>query len=225
MRQQPDGTALEERKHINYLQVGDIVYLKYGDVIPVDGILIEGRTLTTNEAAMTGESDERRKEPLSVCLERKAELGNVDHKTLNKMDHHIIPSPLVLSGTDVSAGEGKMVAIVVGENSAVGEIMKKLEVRPQETPLQMKLEVIGTNIGIAGTYAALVVVHVLLLRYFLDGIMNRNIDLFGGEGDIPKPFALNFKLWVDYFIIGVAVVVVAVPEGLPLAVMISLAYS
>jgi len=69
------------------------------------------------------------------------------------------------------------------------------------------------------------VVHVLLLRYFLDGIMNRNIDLFGGEGDIPKPFALNFKLWVDYLIIGVAVVVVAVPEGLPLAVMISLAYS
>ncbi len=55
--------------------------------------------------------------------------------------------------------------------------------------------------------------------------MKRNIDLFGGEGDIPKPFALNFKLWVDYLIIGVAVVVVAVPEGLPLAVMISLAYS
>ncbi len=76
-----------------------------------------------------------------------------------------------------------------------------------------------------GTYAALIVVHVLLLRYFLDGIMKRNIDLFGGEGDIPKPFALNFKLWVDYLIIGVAVVVVAVPEGLPLAVMISLAYS
>ncbi len=144
MRQQPDGTAHEERKHINYLHVGDIVYLKYGDVVPVDGILIEGRTLTTNEAAMTGESDERKKEPLSVCLERKAELGNVDHKTLDKMDHHIIPSPLVLSGTDVSAGEGKMIAIVVGDNSALGEIMKKLEVRPQETPLQMKLEVIAT---------------------------------------------------------------------------------
>jgi magnesium-transporting ATPase (P-type) len=78
---------------------------------------------------------------------------------------------------------------------------------------------------VLGTYAALIVVHVLLLRYFLDGIMKRNIDLFGGEDNIPKPFALNFKLWVDYLIIGVAVVVVAVPEGLPLAVMISLAYS
>jgi len=174
---------------------------------------------------MTGESDERKKEPLSICLERKAELGNVDHKTLDKMDHHIIPSPLILSGTDISGGEGKMVAIVVGDNSALGEIMKKLEVRPQETPLQLKLEVIATQIGVAGTYAALVVVHVLLLRYFIDGIQKRNVDLFGGENNLPKPFAVNFKIWVDYLIIGVAVIVVAVPEGLPMAVMISLAYS
>ena len=181
MRQQPDGSSLEERKHINWLHVGDIISLKYGDVVPVDGILISSKSLNTNEAAMTGESDERKKESLSICLERKAELGNVDRKTLDKMDHHIIPSPLILSGTDVSGGEGKMVAIVVGDNSALGEIMKKLEVRPQETPLQMKLEVIATQIGVAGTYAALIVVHVLLLRYFIDGVTKRNIDLFGGE--------------------------------------------
>lgn len=68
-------------------------------------------------------------------------------------------------------------------------------------------------------------VHVLLFRYFLDGILKRNIDLFGGESDVERPFARNFKLWVDYIVIGVAVIVVAVPEGLPLAVMISLAYS
>ena len=65
----------------------------------------------------------------------------------------------------------------------------------------------------------------LLFRYFLDGILKRNIDLFGGESTRDRPFAQNFKLWVDYIIIGVAVIVVAVPEGLPLAVMISLAYS
>lgn len=55
--------------------------------------------------------------------------------------------------------------------------------------------------------------------------MKRNIDLFGGEDKEDRPFAKNFKLWVDYIVIGVAVIVVAVPEGLPLAVMISLAYS
>lgn len=104
--------------------------------------------------------------------------------------------------------------------------MKKLEVRPQATPLQEKLEFIATEIGKVGTYAALLTVHVLLFRYFLDGLLNRDLDLFGGEPDsMERPFAKNFKLWVDYVVIGVAVIVVAVPEGLPLAVMISLAYS
>jgi len=141
------------------------------------------------------------------------------------MDAHAIPSCLILSGTNIASGEGKMIAIMVGDNSALGEIMKKLEVRPHATPLQEKLEFIATEIGIVGTYAALMTVHVLLFRYFLDGMLKRNIDLFGGESDDPRPFADNFKLWVDYIVIGVAVIVVAVPEGLPLAVMISLAYS
>lgn len=119
-----------------------------------------------------------------------------------------------------------MITLMVGDNSALGEIMKKLEVRPQATPLQEKLEFIATEIGKVGTYAALLTVHVLLFRYFLDGLLKRNIDLFGGEeGSEERPFAKNFKLWVDYVVIGVAVIVVAVPEGLPLAVMISLAYS
>ena len=118
-----------------------------------------------------------------------------------------------------------MLVIMVGEFSALGEIMKKLEVRPKPTPLQKKLEVIATEIGKVGTYAALLTIHVLLFRYFLDGLLKRDIDLFGGESNEDSPFAKNFQLWVNYIVIGVAVIVVAVPEGLPLAVMISLAYS
>lgn len=224
----PDGKPAPEEIHINYLHVGDIINLKYGDVVPVDGLLIKGNQLTTNEAAMTGESDERRKEPLEICLERRAERAREGHdaKNADKSDAHHLPSPLVLSGTDIASGEGKMIALMVGESSALGEIMKKLEVRPQATPLQEKLEFIATEIGKVGTYAALLTVHVLLFRYFLDGLLNRDLDLFGGEpGSMERPFAKNFKLWVDYVVIGVAVIVVAVPEGLPLAVMISLAYS
>jgi len=224
-RPQQDGTVGNESIHVNYLHVGDIVHLKVGDVVPVDGLLIQSNQLTTNEAAMTGESDERRKETLEICLERLAENGAVDYKNVDKMESHLIPSCFILSGTNIASGEGKMLSIMVGENSAVGEILKKLEVRPQATPLQEKLEFIATEIGIIGTYAALVTVHVLLFRYFLDGMLKRNIDLFGGESEDARPFADNFKLWVDYIVIGVAVIVVAVPEGLPLAVMISLAYS
>ena len=223
-----DDTGEPESKsiHINYLHVGDIVHLKYGMMIPVDGIMISGNQLTTNEAAMTGESDERRKELPSVCLEARKAKGEIDYKKIDKAESHALPSPLLLSGTSVAGGDGKMLTIMVGENSALGEIMKKLEVRPQDTPLQEKLEVIATEIGKIGTYAALLTIHVLLFRYFLDGLLKRNIDLFGGEDENEdKPFAKNFKLWVDYVVIGVAVIVVAVPEGLPLAVMISLAYS
>lgn len=119
-----------------------------------------------------------------------------------------------------------MLCIMVGDNSALGQIMSKLKKKQTDTPLQMKLEIIATEIGKIGTYAALLTIHVLLFRYFLDGLLKRNLDLFGGEVENEsRPFATNLKLWVDYIVIGVAVIVVAVPEGLPLAVMISLAYS
>ena len=83
-------------------------------------------------------------------------------------------------------------------------------------------------------YCALLTVHVLFYRFFITRIMNRSMDLFGG-GEDQESFknvdvthgAIKeyLKEWVKYFIIGVTIIVVAVPEGLPLAVMISLAYS
>ena len=64
-----------------------------------------------------------------------------------------------------------------------------------------------------------------MIRYFIDGLLYRRVDLFGGENEGDGLFWQEFSNWVEYFIIGVAIIVVAVPEGLPLAVMISLAYS
>jgi magnesium-transporting ATPase (P-type) len=80
-------------------------------------------------------------------------------------------------------------------------------------------------------YCALLTVHVLFLRFFCQRFVNRTMDLFGGFEDTGiydvAGGALKKYLseWVNYFIIGVTIIVVAVPEGLPLAVMISLAYS
>ena len=99
-------------------------------LIPVDGILLSGNQLTSNEAAMTGESDERRKETFDTCIQRRREKGDIDYKKIDKTEAHELPSPILLSGTSVASGEGKMMAIMVGESSALGEIMKKLEVRP-----------------------------------------------------------------------------------------------
>ena len=175
---------------------------------------------------MTGESDERKKETFDVCMDHRAEKEKEKSglKTYGQ-EAHLLPSPIILSGTNVAGGEGKMISIVVGECSALGEILKTLVTRVEETPLQKKLDKIATDVGLVGTYFALLTVHALMIRYFVDGLLYRSVDLFGGEDEGGRLFWSQFSQWVDFFIIGVAIIVVAVPEGLPLAVMISLAFS
>lgn len=93
------------------------------------------------------------------------------------------------------------------------------------------MEAIGGDIGKIGMYCALLTVHVLFYRFFLTRLAKKSMDLFGGYEDSGVYYLEGGSLkkylseWINYFIIGVTIIVVAVPEGLPLAVMISLAYS
>jgi len=223
--------GVETLLHVNHIHVGDIVVLKVGLVIPVDGLVISSEQLSNNEAAMTGESDPCKKETLDFCLERRTELQaeEQDKGGLKKPDAHALPSPVILSGTEVVGGKGKMIVVMVGDSSALGMIMAKLKSKQGQTPLQKKLEIIATNVGLLGTYFALLTVHVLMVRYFIDGVNKRQIKLFDEyeleSGDTRPTIMREFLQWVEFFTIGVAVVVVAIPEGLPLAVMLSLAYS
>lgn len=66
-----------------------------------------------------------------------------------------------------------MLVLMVGDNSALGQIMAKLRKPQGQTPLQQKLEVIATDVGKLGTYFATATVHVLLVRFFIDGILKR----------------------------------------------------
>jgi magnesium-transporting ATPase (P-type) len=180
---------------------------------------------------MTGESDELKKDSVDNCKMRQEEKDAeyAFHKQSNKGPHDI-PSPVILSGTQIATGEGWFVCIVVGKYSCVGKILGKLEQRIETTPLQEKLEAIATDIGKLGMYCALLTIHVLFLRFFIERFIGRSFDLFGGEVINSKNvkdgmLGEYIEEWLNYLIIGVAIVVVAVPEGLPLAVMISLAYS
>jgi magnesium-transporting ATPase (P-type) len=94
----------------------------------------------------------------------------------------------------------------------------------------MKLEKIATDIGKLGMYCALLTIHVLFLRFFIERFVTRELDIYGPEiKNLSNKYDGMLKdyleEWLHYLIIGVAIVVVSVPEGLPLAVMISLAYS
>lgn len=212
-----------------------------------------------DEAAMTGESDHFPKESIEKCLQRQAEHEDQQDAT---RDHHDVPSPIVLSGTQIQTGSGWFVCIVVGDMTCEGQILASVEEKPNEdTPLQEKLDVIAIDIGKLGMYAAILIIHCLLLRNFIEGMVRKDFDLFGGEKgpdtnvkcDLQFNYCLDpaqrtakeaecaaaevamtmcsgefnnkIKGWLRYLIVGVAIVVVAVPEGLPLAVMISLAYS
>lgn len=118
--------------HYNHIQVGDVIKIKAGMNIPVDGVILHSSGVQCNEAAMTGESDELKKDTLENCLLRKeekdAELGFQTVKGDNKKGNpHDLPSPVILSGTQFATGEGWFICIMVGKNSCVGKILAKLE--------------------------------------------------------------------------------------------------
>ncbi|XP_048352263.1 plasma membrane calcium-transporting ATPase 4 isoform X2 [Sphaerodactylus townsendi] len=217
--------------------VGDIAQIKYGDLLPADGILIQGNDLKIDESSLTGESDQVK-------------------KSLDK-------DPMLLSGTHVMEGSGRMVVTAVGVNSQTGIIftllgagegdeekkIKKaktqdgvaLEIQPlksqegveneekekkkvkipkkEKSVLQGKLTRLAVQIGKAGLIMSAITVIILVL-YFV-------IDTFGIQGRswTADCTPIYIQYFVKFFIIGVTVLVVAVPEGLPLAVTISLAYS
>uniref|UniRef100_A0A6Q2YR13 Calcium-transporting ATPase n=1 Tax=Esox lucius TaxID=8010 RepID=A0A6Q2YR13_ESOLU len=235
--------------------VGDVAQIKYGDLLPTDGVLIQGNDLKIDESSLTGESDHVK-------------------KTLDR-------DPMLLSGTHVMEGSGKMLVTAVGENSQTGiifallgaseeddddedekEAKKKekkekksmltfrsvlestkaadgaaMEMQPlnsadsdekkksnlkekkEKSVLQGKLTKLAVQIGKAGLVMSAITVIILVVLFV--------VDTFWVQ-DLPwdtecTPIYVQF--FVKFFIIGVTVLVVAVPEGLPLAVTISLAYS
>ena len=120
-----------------------------------------------------------------------------------------------MSGTKVLSGEGKLLILVVGEKSCIGRVRSKIEQDEVEpTPLQAKLETLAEDIGRFGLYSAIVIVVVLLIRFAVVKGMNRNWDT-----------GTDLKKLLDYLLIAITVVVVAIPEGLPLSVTLSLAFS
>ncbi|KAB1222290.1 putative calcium-transporting ATPase 11, plasma membrane-type [Morella rubra] len=125
--------------------------------------------------------------------------------------------PFLLSGTKVQDGSGKMLVTAVGMRTEWGKLMETLSEGGQdETPLQVKLNGVATLIGKIGLGFAVLTFAVLTVRYLVEKAINNEIT------DWSSSDALAI---VDYFAIAVTIIVVAVPEGLPLAVTLSLAFA
>uniref|UniRef100_A0A8C9X113 Calcium-transporting ATPase n=1 Tax=Sander lucioperca TaxID=283035 RepID=A0A8C9X113_SANLU len=238
--------------------VGDVAQIKYGDLLPADGVLIQSNDLKIDESSLTGESDHVK-------------------KTQEK-------DPMLLSGTHVMEGSGKMLVTAVGVNSQTGiiftllgtseddeedeeekkkekeekkkqrknkqdaavESRKKakaqdgaaMEMQPlnsdeaeaeekkkssmskkEKSVLQGKLTKLAVQIGKAGLVMSAITVIILVVLFVVDTFCIQGLPW------VKECTPIYIQFFVKFFIIGVTVLVVAVPEGLPLAVTISLAYS
>ena len=223
------------------LLVGDLIMINYGDIMAADVLLIDGNGIKMDESALTGESNAMKKERYEKCKEM---LDSGETK---------LPSPLILSGTNCIEGSGKGIVIAVGEHSQKGIIRRTVDNAQEssQTPLEVKLERIAELIGYFGLGAGIVTLVALMIRFaisFTDEVKDYNKTskietiitglLFNmpykrieegiannTDSNLIDPRLNVAKKILDIIILCISIVVVAIPEGLPLAVTLSLAFS
>uniref|UniRef100_A0A673LZL2 Calcium-transporting ATPase n=1 Tax=Sinocyclocheilus rhinocerous TaxID=307959 RepID=A0A673LZL2_9TELE len=221
--------------------VGDMAQVKYGDLLPADGVLIQGNDLQIDESSLTGESDHVRKsadkDPMLRMLVTAVGvnsqtgiiftlLGAGEGEEEKKEKKGKQPEAAVETNQNKAKKQDGAVAMEMqplksAEGGEVEEKEKKKTNVPkkEKSVLQGKLTKLAVQIGKAGLVMSAITVIILVL-YFV-------IETFVVEGRswLPECTPIYVQYFVKFFIIGVTVLVVAVPEGLPLAVTISLAYS
>lgn len=192
-----NGTTMEIPK--DELVVGDIVILSAGDEIPADIELLEAIEFKVDESTMTGES---------VAVGKRAKIN--EEETWN--DSGFAPF-LVLRSTKITEGSGVGVVIKVGDETEIGKTTRQaMEETGGETPLNKQLD------GLAGLVSKAAFTMAGLLLLFL------NIHHFGFT-DFDSGWLNILGTEVKFFMMAFTLIVVAVPEGLPLASTLSLAFS
>ncbi|KAF7112867.1 hypothetical protein RHSIM_RhsimUnG0184300 [Rhododendron simsii] len=178
--------------------VGDVVYLEIGDQVPADGLFIDGHSLLVEESSITGESDH--------------------------VEVDLTQNPFLLSGTKVTDGCGRMLVTSVGMNTTWGESMSTISMDSNEkTPLKSRLKKLTSLLKTVGLYITFLVLVILLIEYFTGNTKDENGNT---EYNGSKTKASNIiNSVVAIIAAAVTVVDVAIPERLPLAVTVTLAYS
>jgi len=186
------------------LLVGDLVKINYGEILPADMILIEGNGLKIDESSLTGESNSVSKKIYEECLE----------ELLNKKKDP--SSNLLFCGTNVVEGSGSAIVIAIGEYSQKGIIKGTIDNAQEEnkTPLENKLNIIADLIGYFGLGSAVITFIALCIQLTVEYFTNKELTTMEIVNKILK-----------ILILCVSIIVVAIPEGLPLAVTLSLAFS
>lgn len=173
--------------------VGDVVLVEVGDEVPADGELIVCNDLQINESALTGEP--------------------VAEKSLEGGGEGAYPRNIILRSTMVMNGRGEFVVTAVGDATEIGKVAKKsTEQTSVETPLHMQLDKLAKMISKVGSVVSVAAFFIFLIHDILTN------PAWGG-----KDYFYMAEIVLKYFMMAVTLIVMAVPEGLPMAITLSLA--
>ena len=173
--------------------VGDVVLVEVGDEVPADGELIVCNDLQINESTLTGEP--------------------VTEKSLEGGGDGAYPRNVILRSTMVMNGRGEFVVTAVGDATEIGKVAKKsTEQTSVETPLHMQLDKLAKMISKVGSVVSVAAFFIFLIHDILTN------PAWGG-----KDYFYMAEIVLKYFMMAVTMIVMAVPEGLPMAITLSLA--
>lgn len=173
--------------------VGDVVLVEVGDEVPADGELIVCNDLQINESALTGEP--------------------VAEKSLEGGGDGAYPRNVILRSTMVMNGRGEFVVTAVGDATEIGKVAKKsTEETSVETPLHMQFDKLAKMISKVGSVVSVAAFFIFLIHDILTN------PAWGG-----KDYFYMAEIVLKYFMMAVTLIVMAVPEGLPMAITLSLA--
>ena len=177
--------------------VGDLVSLEAGETVPADGELVEAVSLQMDESTLTGEPETAK---------------YVDEELFDPEATY--PSNRLLRGTTVRDGYGRMVVTAVGDATEAGRVTEQATVQSgEQTPLHRQLTRLSRQIGKVGIALSVLIFVILIGKAFL----------VEGLADAPWPHVVRIVL--NCFMVSVAMIVMAVPEGLPMSITLSLALS
>ncbi len=177
--------------------VGDLIIIESGEMIPADGELIEAVSLHINESSLTGE--------LEVEKTTNPEFFDSDAT---------YPSNIVMRGTSVTEGYGRMVVTAVGDSTEAGKVTEQSTVQSgEQTPLNKQLTRLSGLIGKVGISLSVVIFGVMLAQSWLSGEL------------LSQGWLHAMSEILHIFMISVAIIVMSVPEGLPMSITLSLAMS
>ncbi len=187
--------------------VGDIILVEVGDEIPADAKLIKATNLQVDESSLTGE-------PLATKrTDDSTTHSTTEKETAKQKDGDAYPADVILRSTMVMNGHGEAIVTAVGDATEIGKVARKsTEVTHTKTPLNIQLGKLASLISKVGSAVAVIAFVSFLVHDILTNSIWHSKDYFGMA-----------QIVLNYFMMAVTLIVMAVPEGLPMAVNLALA--